>query len=751
MIAFDFETHLIGGGCSCGVHHGQFPPPVCLSWAKDDGTSGLVSAGEGIAMLEDWLDAEETFIGAETAFDVLVSVEHHRDPDRMIAKWVQAYSAGRVRDVLIRKRLLDLAVGRFKFHTFSDGNTIKVTHDLAAAAWDTLGVRLAKGEDTWRLRYAELEHVPLERWPQEARDYALLDAEISGQIFEAQQDWKNHKLYSPIVSLWYGTRIMPDGSQPDPFADEHAQTCHALWIKAMSGHGICIDAEALQQFEGRNAQEFLDLCSVNRRHGLLSRVYWRDLKRMRAEKVPYANNAAWRELVAHLDVDDPEALAAWEEMRELGLVSWRHKRNTKIAQQKMAEIHALNGTPVPRTESYDATKHGEYDCVALDADACRIAANIEKERDVPVEERKMQAYADFVHVSHVLNTDIPKFRQGIDRPLHSHFTSMVETGRTSSAGPPIQNIARGEKERAGQRECFVPTRPRYVFIDIDYAQLELFCLAQVCKWLLGYSTMGDAILRGEDLHTSFAAKIISAKEGRRITYEELRARDAKTYEKERGAAKAANFGRPGGLGSNTMVAYAAKAYGVYLPADAAPPALGWKQLLEIWDEQWPEMPDYFAWVNSRETHKGSGVFCLPQAWSGRLRGGATYTAACNSSYQGLGADLAKLAGWYLFRASYVQGVDPALCGAGYFSASAARTGHFIHDQFLVEVPEERAEECLPRVEHWCRLAAREVLPDYGEMLAKKTSGLIARRWSKQAERIEDKVTKRVQIWEDDRL
>lgn len=55
--------------------------------------------------------------------------------------------------------------------------------------------------------------------------------------------------------------------------------------------------------------------------------------------------------------------------------------------------------------------------------------------------------------------------------------------------------------------------------------------------------------------------------------------------------------------------------------------------------------------------------------TGRLRAGASYTARHNTIFQGLAADGAKLALWKLFRAGY-------------------RVVNFIHDEFLVEVPED---------------------------------------------------------------
>lgn len=752
LLAFDFETHLIGPDvCGCGEVHGQFPPAVCMTWADDSGASGIEHPKRGAMRLHDALsDTGCTIIGANTAFDVHVALGVGGNWDDLIAMWDKAYSQGRVHDVLVRKRLLDLAAGRFKFHTHSDGRVTRVAHDLAGAALETCNIRLDKSADTWRLRYSEFDGLPFERWPAEAVSYALQDAEVTGMVFEAQENWREHKLYKHIPELWEGRLVLPDGDEPDPLASEFYESYHALWLGTMSGHvGVMVDEFALGQYERRMLAEYGDLVTVVRKHGMLRREYWRDLPKLREQDSRFAKNADWKELKAALDVDDPEALAAWSELKSSELVSWKHCKNTGAAKQRVIDIFTLSQREIPVTDGFDKamskSRRGEgpeparTDFVALDSDTCRIGGMLEVELDLP--EQKLQAYADLVHVAKAVNTDIPKIRPGIERPLHTRYTTILETGRTSSANPPLQNRDRGKDEIAGDRECFIPTREGFVYIDIDYPQLELYCLAQVCKWLVGYSSMGDAMLRGEDLHVAFGGRI----DGVETYAEALALHEAGVLKKARQAAKAVNFGRPGGLGPNTMVSYAAKSYGVFRSKDQ------WKVLLDKWSDLWIEMPAYFGYIESCESSPQSKNFLVPQVQSGRLRAGATYTAACNSNYQGLGADVAKLAGLYLWRASYIRNIDPILFGGGAgLRTTQLRPGHFIHDQFLCEARESKAAEQLPRVEYWCRKAAIEMLPDYGQAMAAKTHALIAKRWSKQAERIEDPSGK-IGIWEDARL
>ncbi len=733
-----------------------------MTWARGDGTSGIVAPADGAEMLVEAIEDDEcTIIGAETAFDVLVSCYNSDDFDEWLHQWIQAYKAGRVRDVLVRQRLLNNAAGRFEYHTFSNGNRVKTSHNLAGAAKDCCGLYLDKSDDTWRKRYSELDGIPFDRWPKEAIDYAKQDAEVTGMVFEAQENWREHPLFSRIADMWQGALILPDGDDAHPLMSEHAENCHALWLKTMSGHvGVMIDEFALDQYESRVLIEYQDLCTTNRKAGLVRREYWRDLAKMRAIDSEFRGNARWKELKNALDIDDPDALECWRELKEQGLVKWHHKRNTKIAQERMYALHIHAGKEPPHTDGWQekaktaARGEGEMpsdsDGISLDADACRLAGLLEIELDIEPEDRCLQGYADLVHASKVINTDIPKIRPGIERPLHTHFTTIIASGRTSSADPPLHNRDRGKDEVAGDRECFIPTHKDWAYVDIDYPQLELYALAQTCKWHLGYSSMGDALLLGRDLHLDLSVDILTLWHNRPHTYEELerlKGKEKDYYGKARQASKGGNFGFPGGLGANTMVGYAAKSYGVYLPRG------DWDKIKGIWKSKWIEMPAYFDFVNSTESYEGSGSFLCATAPSGLLRGDAHYTAACNHHYQALGAVVAKLAGWYLFLACYERGVDPVLYGTGSrggMRSTQARPGHFIHDQFLTQVRRDRVPEAVPRIEHWCRLAAIETLPDYGKVMAKRTTALASQRWSKKAERLEDDKG-RIEIWEDARL
>jgi hypothetical protein len=138
--------------------------------------------------------------------------------------------------------------------------------------------------------------------------------------------------------------------------------------------------------------------------------------------------------------------------------------------------------------------------------------------------------------------------------IHPRYNVVVRTGRTSCHSPNIQQMP-----RAGTfREMFVP-RPGFVFLILDYTALELRTLATVCLRQFGASVLADTLREGRDPHC-FTAAMLSG-----MTYDRfhrLKQSSPGKYKRLRQAAKAVNFGVPGGLGAVALAQYARLSYGV---------------------------------------------------------------------------------------------------------------------------------------------------------------------------------------------
>jgi hypothetical protein len=98
---------------------------------------------------------------------------------------------------------------------------------------------------------------------------------------------------------------------------------------------------------------------------------------------------------------------------------------------------------------------------------------------------------------------------------------------------------------------------------------------------------------------------------------------------------------------------------------------------------------------------------VTETTTGRRRARASYNASRNTRFQGLGADVGKIALWMLDKKGY-------------------KTQAFIHDEVIVEVPEDEAEEALKDIERVMLEAEAIVCPD----VRGGVEGSIKKRWTK---------------------
>lgn len=332
-------------------------------------------------------------------------------------------------------------------------------------------------------------------------------------------------------------------------------------------------------------------------------------------------------------------------------------------------------------------------------------------------------YGEFGGLKTLISKDITALRSGVMYPIHTRYDTAA-SGRSTSSGPNIQNWRR----LPGIREAFRP-RPGHVFLQADVGGLELATLAETCMVVLGWSTLAVALNAGTDVHTALAAKILN------WTYEQAREvqKTGKShpawdmFDDARQAAKVANFGFPGGLGAVSFVEYAKANYGVIVTVERA------RELKEQWLAQWPEMTEYFAWINAHMTNP-DGTGQIRQIYSNRIRGMCSYTQACNSFFQGLGADVMKHVGFKLVKACYITPGSPIYGG---------RPVVFAHDENIVEYPEGPGmHEAAMELTRITEEEARPWLPH----VAIKAPPVIMRYWSKKAEAVYSQ-DGRLGVWE----
>lgn len=373
--------------------------------------------------------------------------------------------------------------------------------------------------------------------------------------------------------------------------------------------------------------------------------------------------------------------------------------NTKAATSRLVWAYQSRGLPVPMTEGgkdKDETKARP----SLDDDAC-----------IKSGDPGLRVYGEFGKARKALKTDVPLVQDGgkgggrwRPEPIHAHFEVLLETGDVGCSAPNLVNLP----TRPGVRECFVP-RPGFVFLACDYAAIQLRTWAQCCIWILGFSKMADVLNAGECPHTMVAADILGT------PYAEVKKRPKTRGESgsiyfERQCGKVVNFGKPGGMGAERLVSSAANQYQVEISLEKA------RELEAIW-YRWPEARPYLAHV-SRLT-AGGGRIQIKQFVSERLRGGLRYCDTANGFFSALAYDAIKAAGWEVAKACYVREGSPLF---------GSRIVNVIHDELLLEVPEELGHECAEELGRLMRETAQPWMPD----VKVETEETLMRVWSKKA-------------------
>jgi DNA polymerase I len=231
--------------------------------------------------------------------------------------------------------------------------------------------------------------------------------------------------------------------------------------------------------------------------------------------------------------------------------------------------------------------------------------------------------------------------------IHATYWQLgAATGRFSCSDPNLQQIPR----TAAFRRCFIAP-PGSRLVIADYSQIELRVMAE----LSGDPRLLAAYRAGDDLHTLTAALLLDKPL-------------AQVTRAERQAAKAVNFGLLYAMGAEGLQGYAQQTYGVTLTVEeaqrfrarffAAYPGIA------AWHRQiWEALP-----LTESRTLSGRR-----RQWAEPPRLAALY----NTPVQGGAADMIKRALMALPQA--LQGTEAVIVGT-------------IHDEILVEAPDDRAVE-----------------------------------------------------------
>lgn len=241
--------------------------------------------------------------------------------------------------------------------------------------------------------------------------------------------------------------------------------------------------------------------------------------------------------------------------------------------------------------------------------------------------------------------------------IHSTFNQTeTRTGRISSSEPNLQNIPVRKKEGKILRKFFT-AKEGCLLVDADYSQIELRVLAHIAD----DKNMIDAFTKGEDIHTSTAAKVFNMPKN--MVTPVMRSR-----------AKAVNFGIVYGIGAYSLAQDISISY-----SEA-------KSYIQSYYDTYEGVKNYMDMVveSSREKGYCETLFArrryLPELSSsnGMTRSFGERVAR-NAPIQGTAADIIKIAMIKVFERLEKENMKSRLILQ-------------VHDELIVEAPENEAEK-----------------------------------------------------------
>lgn len=383
------------------------------------------------------------------------------------------------------------------------------------------------------------------------------------------------------------------------------------------------------------------------------------LLRLRDALLPQLETAGLMD-VAHLESACVPAVAEMEltgiHVDQQRLNALRQRLETET-HQAATRLHILLRSVVERDQA--SLFHTTDDAINLDSPAQVLAAfhtlgipvaNTRRGTLIPLAETYpvVRALLEYRRVSKALTfaTSLPEHIHLRTGRIHATYWQLgAATGRFSCSEPNLQQIPK----TTAFRECFLAT-PGHRLVIGDYSQIELRTSAELSQ----DPRMVEAYQRGEDLHV-LTASLLLDKPLDQVT------------RVERQAAKAVNFGLIFAMGAAGLQAYARNVYGVSLTLEEA---------VAFRSRFFAAYPGMVTW-HTRIREEGSPR--ESRTVSGRRRQWREtpgVAARYNTPVQGMAADITKHALAFLPQA--LADMNAKLIGT-------------VHDEILIEAPEEHAE------------------------------------------------------------
>jgi DNA polymerase-1 len=539
-----------------------------------------------------------------------------------------------------------------------DHNNVDITGTPAAA-------------DSWRLRYNQLDGIPLDRWPPEALAYAISDATWGRKIWEMQEAKRTPAAYGSMNS-------------------QALQLYADLGLRLYSATGFRIDQARVARVEAAidlklaSVRQVLQLNGVERPNGTVNTAVVTD----RVEKAWAAKGRARMLTKTGKTSAASEVL---EELEGMDPILDAYIERQEVIKVKTSFLPNIRGSMV--WSNYDILK---------ETGRCSSYGNSDKAKRKPL--------YDAVNIQ-----QMPR-------------AAGVRECFLPPEGYVILSCDYSALELCSVGQVTYSLLGFSVHRDKNRAGYDLHTyLAAGMSMSLEPHLVDEATSHDASYHT------LNAKRKAKLP-DEVSGEDPLIHQKRlwkiaatnwRNFAKPTGLGYPGGLGPATLVTFAKGQYGVTMDIDQA------TTFRELWHQTYPEMKPYFKWVERQKDYKnedgeGGHGYCYETPGFRRFRAGATFCAAANGmAMQSLSADGAKRSVAWLARAC--MGGLPT--NNPYSLLSDCYPLAFIHDENLIAIPDD--ELATERALLVSRLMVEAMQLHMPDVLIQAEPALM-RRWSKDA-------------------
>lgn len=436
LIAYDLETHLIQPGLQA--------PPIVVGSSASLALGGpndpcdirvgppLFPARVAVDFLRTQvLETDVLLVGANIFYDLACaqqsSLERGVDLMPLIFRKLER---DQVWDVQLAEMLHAIGAGHLGYSV--TGRQLPGRYSLDVIVEEVTGRRDAKRFDKYRLRYHELEHVPIEQWPAEARDYLGDDVRNPLDVTARQLGSRPRR----GAHRWGqdGRCVRCDGViagepclalQVNWNVADVAEQCRAAWALTLAGaHGFARDARVVNMIAAAYA----------RTHGPGSDAAFREAGLIRPDGSEDQGVLARLLIRAYSGREDPcpRCAAPTERVDRRGRCRLREARPGKVRNAKDSDwincpdclgSGLVVGPEVPRAEK----------------------GGIKTDRDTLFEsgDEFLVEYAEHTEDEKTDSTYLPWLRADLESgvPLCTRFNALVKTGRVSADGP-IQTLKR---------------------------------------------------------------------------------------------------------------------------------------------------------------------------------------------------------------------------------------------------------------------------------------------------------------------